>query len=93
MNWFVPGTGPSGVLGFTEPHPRLDQANFDYSHSEYFERSHMEGNWIPFLRSPRSFLPPADLKATRPGAGIPWGLYLGYAAILGGLVWLSAAAL
>jgi serine/threonine protein kinase len=55
---FIPGTGASGRIGFKLGHPRLEQERFEFSHSEYFERSHMEGRWIPFLSRAEAFVAP-----------------------------------
>ena len=46
---FVRDTGPSGALGFTCKHDRLEQAEFEYDHGDYFGIGHMEDRWIPFL--------------------------------------------
>jgi hypothetical protein len=45
----VRGTGQSGVIGFSCRHERLIQEEFQYDHSEYFEKGHMASRWIPFL--------------------------------------------
>ena len=50
VDWFVPRTGPSGIVGFRATHPRLEQERFAFGHSEYFERGHMTSRWIPFLK-------------------------------------------
>jgi serine/threonine-protein kinase len=55
---FACGTGPSGRRGFESVHRRLEQERFEFTHSEYFERSHMEGRWIPFLFRVDTFVAP-----------------------------------
>lgn len=57
---FVAGTGASGRGGFEIRHRRLEQERFDFTHSEYFERSHMEGRWIPFLSRTEAFVAPRE---------------------------------
>ena len=37
VDWFVPNTGPSGIVGFRASHARLEQERFTFAHSEYFE--------------------------------------------------------
>jgi hypothetical protein len=54
--WFIGGAGSSGQTGFKNQHCRLQQAEFHFDHSEYFESGHMHQFWIPFLRQP----PPAS---------------------------------
>jgi pimeloyl-ACP methyl ester carboxylesterase len=57
---FIPQSGPSGIVGFSCTHSRLEQAKFRYRHSEYFEKGHMQAYWIPFLEKTLSFNPPRD---------------------------------
>lgn len=49
VRFLVRGSGPSGVKGFSCQHERLIQEEFQYDHSEYFERGHMNSRWMPFL--------------------------------------------
>ena len=94
VQWFVPGTGPSGINGFDASlSDRFEQERFDFDHSEYFARSHMVPLWIPFLRrrmgfnAPRALSSVAEYSTTRI---VPWGLVVGYAGLVGGavLLWL-----
>jgi serine/threonine-protein kinase len=80
--WMVPGTGRSGVTGFTSTHTRLHQERFDFSHSEYFERGHMEERWLPFLRRQFSYITLRERNAERQRASMPIGLKILYAASL-----------
>jgi len=55
----VPRTGSSGSDEFDYTGERMVQVCFkDYRHSDYFERSHIQNNWIPFLKK-SPFLPPS----------------------------------
>lgn len=75
---FVRGTGPSGAEGFTCNHERLVQEQFDYNHSEYFGRDHMEDRWFPFLEQFQEHVPRPQGAGTlilRPAAQTPWCLY------------------
>lgn len=81
--WFVPGTGPSGIVGFRSEHARFEQKRYTFSHSEYFERGHMASQWVPFLKRRLDVLPPQDLRVSPPKSEQrPWGLYVLYAATL-----------
>ena len=76
---FVPGTGPSGRTGFQAKGVRLEQEKFTFSHSEYFERSHMESQWIPFLKRRFEIRPPQEMGVDpSKGDRHPWGLYAVY---------------
>jgi serine/threonine-protein kinase len=72
---FVPGTGPSGLEGFTCSHARLEQERFDYAHSEYFEKGHMEARWVPFIKRRVSHITPRERQAPKPQGVRPVGLY------------------
>jgi alpha-beta hydrolase superfamily lysophospholipase len=65
--WFVAGTGPSGHRGFACSHERLEQEEFAYEHSEYFDKGHMEAKWLPFLNRHLPLTP--RLKTAGRGAG------------------------
>ena len=80
--WMVPGTGRSGVTGFTNQHSRLDQERFDFSHSEYFERGHMEERWLPFLRRKFSYITLRERVAEPQPASMPIGLKILYGTTL-----------
>jgi serine/threonine protein kinase len=83
VDWFVRGTGPSGLFGFRAEHPRLKQERFTFSHSEYFERGHMASQWIPFLKRPIDICPPRALNVQTPASEHhPWGLYALYILLL-----------
>ena len=49
VHWFIAGTGSSGHQGFSRRHPSLIQKKFLFDHSEYFDRGHMEANWLSFI--------------------------------------------
>jgi serine/threonine protein kinase len=92
VDLFVPGTGASGIIGFSDSHARLDQEQFSFSHSEYFERSHMQSRWLRFLVKPLPWLEACDASVPRFASRRPWLLYTIYAiviiAIAGG--WFAA---
>jgi serine/threonine-protein kinase len=75
VGWFVAGTGPSGLIGFSARHPQFEQEQFDFAHSEYFERGHMQNRWVPFLSMRIARRPPRELAAEAPRISRPWGLY------------------
>lgn len=94
VGWFVSGTGPSGLEGFSASHARLEQEMFSFEHSEYFERGHMEQRWMPFLTAQIAQQPVQD-KAVQPGAPErrPWGLYALYLGLVAGAsaaAWLAS---
>jgi hypothetical protein len=84
--WFVPGTGPSGTHGFTCSHARLEEHRFDYSHSEYFEKGHMDANWLPFIKRRLRHITPRERVAAEPVGVRPVGLLALYTALLIGLL-------
>jgi serine/threonine-protein kinase len=92
--WFVPGTGPSGLVGFSNTHERLEQERFDYSHSEYFERGHMEARWVPFVKRRVRHITPRD-RATAPPRGTrsvgAWILYALLLAAVAAIAWRALA--
>ncbi len=77
VRWFVRGTGPSGAVGFTGKHPRLEQEEFDFDHGDYFGLDHMEDRWVPFLARTLPEIPRTESgpRIPRPGTTTPWGLY------------------
>lgn len=91
VDLFVPGTGRSGLIGFKTPHERLEQEAFDFSHSEYFERSHMQSRWLPFLLRRVSRITPAELTISRVGSRPPWLLYAFYVTLLAILIGAGVA--
>ena len=94
VEWFVPGTGRSGVVGFMATHPRLEQERFTFAHSEYFERGHMASKWIPFLRRRLEHTPLRDsADAIVVGSSRPWGLYILYGLLAVGALSLAIAAM
>jgi serine/threonine protein kinase len=90
--WFVAGTGSSGQNGFRRTHERLEQERFDYSHSEYFERGHMSGNWLPFLKRRLSHITPHDLDVPIARGSHPLGVYAAYV-VLATMILVSVALL
>jgi tetratricopeptide (TPR) repeat protein len=75
--WFVRDTGPSGAVGFVRKHERLEQEEFDFDHSEYFDAAHMEDRWLPFLDRPLEPIPRSRIgdRIPRPKPSRPWALY------------------
>lgn len=81
--WFIKGAGTSGQEGFWSRHDSLVQNEFHFTHSEYFERGHIEAHWFPFIE--KKFEDTRQLvclSVHRPRPNIPWALYLGYAMLL-----------
>lgn len=77
--WAVPGTGPSGLLGFTASNARIEQERFAFEHSEYFERGHMDNRWLPFLGAEIEQRPAREKDVSAPAdENRPWLLYLLY---------------
>ncbi|MDY0170046.1 MAG: hypothetical protein RBS80_26110 [Thermoguttaceae bacterium] len=87
VGWFVAGTGPSGSKGFGCLHERLEQERFEYTHSEYFDKGHMEAKWLPFLNRQLPTAAESNAAVERPRANRPWGLYGVYAILMAVLVW------
>jgi hypothetical protein len=73
---FVPNTGPSGGYGFGCNNPRLDQQEFHYDHSEYFEKGHMREYWIGFLDRNFPLITVNQAQVAYPNRSHPWLLYL-----------------
>jgi serine/threonine-protein kinase len=92
VDLFVPGTGASGILGFHDSHPRLEQEQFTFSHSEYFERSHMQSRWLRFLVRPLPWIDASDVCIPRFMSRRPWLLYALYAIVIVAAAagWLAA---
>jgi serine/threonine protein kinase len=86
VKYVVPRTGPSGLYGFREVGPRMEQERFDFAHSEYFERGHMANSWLPFLQTSLAIRPARQIPITHNSAGrrsLPLlGLYLGLVSLL-----------
>lgn len=89
--WFVPGTGPSGSVGFTADTAhlpdlgRLVQESFQYDHSDYFDKTHIRDYWLPFLSRKVAIRPLTTQKVDPPATPNPWGLYVIYALLAAGL--------
>jgi hypothetical protein len=66
---FVAGSGCSGCFGFRFSHVGFEQEKFEYDHSEYFEKGHMEAKWLPFLEATR----PAEAAPIPSGGPIDCG--------------------
>jgi serine/threonine-protein kinase len=88
VNWFVRGTGPSGRQKFTREHDRLEQEEFFYDHSEYFEKGHIRQKWFAFLERQWPEISESTTRIARPTTRTPLGLYLAYGVLLLGLGWL-----
>ncbi len=84
VDLFVPGTGASGIVGFSSSHPRLDQEQFSFSHSEYFERSHMQSEWLRFLVRAFPWIEADEAPVPRFATRRPWLLYLLYVLLIAG---------
>ena len=82
VRWFVARTGPSGRKGFLCRHERFEQEEFNYEHSEYFDRGHMGAKWLPFLNRSLPPIPPSTGPVTSPKMIRPWGLYAIYGFLL-----------
>jgi hypothetical protein len=78
VGWVVADTGPSGHKGFICTHERLDQEEFYYDHSEYFDSGHIEAKWLPFLQKSLDTIPSNSFSVPRPKTTRPWLLYIGY---------------
>ena len=88
VSWFVADTGPSGYRRFSRTHKRLEQEEFLYEHSEYFDTGHMESKWLPFLRKQEIHQGPTKVAVKRPSRTYPIGLYLFYVLLIAALVGL-----
>jgi len=82
VGFFVPSTGSSGTHGFICKHPRLEQAEFQYDHSEYFEKGHMRAYWMPFLNKSVAVVKPNPVVLTNPRRTYPYLLYAMYALLV-----------
>jgi hypothetical protein len=82
VRWFVRGTGPSGRVGFNCQHERLEQEEFLFSHSAYFDKGHIEANWFPFLERTLPEAQQTQVAVSRSKANTPLALYLLYTLIL-----------
>jgi pimeloyl-ACP methyl ester carboxylesterase len=82
VRWFVAGTGPSGREAFGCSHERFEQDCFKYTHSEYFDKGHMEAKWLPFLRQQLPHIPVSNTTVEGPRGSRPWGLYAIYAVLI-----------
>jgi serine/threonine-protein kinase len=79
---FIAETGPSGTMGFTREHERLEQIRLSYNHSEYFEKGHMREYWMPFLNKELPRIPPMDADVVVPKRAYPLVLYLIYLGVV-----------
>jgi hypothetical protein len=80
---YVRGTGQSGYSGFTRSHERLVQQEFDYNHSDFFERDHMQDCWLPFIDQDFQDIPKTQGdRIARPISATPWGAYISVASAL-----------
>jgi hypothetical protein len=93
VRWIVRGTGPSGAVGFTCKHPRLEQEEFDFDHGDYFGLDHMEDRWVPFLGRTLPEIPRAESapRIPRPKSTTPLGLYAAVIALVIALTLLIGA--
>jgi pimeloyl-ACP methyl ester carboxylesterase len=76
VRFFVAKTGPSGSKGFTRTHPRLEQKQFEFRHSDYFREGHMRAFWMPFLNRRESTVMEKQLTGKKPAWFPPVGLYV-----------------
>jgi hypothetical protein len=76
VRFFVAGTGDSGAVGFARKHARLEEQEFDYNHSDFFEEGHMQEYWIPFLEKAAPVLPSRDIPIPPTRESRPVALYL-----------------
>jgi hypothetical protein len=89
VTWFIRGTGPSGRSGFNAaPSERFEQEEFEYDHSEYFDKGHMEAKWMPFLKRKLPVVAHAAQRLAYQSRTTPWGLYVIYLAVLCCALWL-----
>ena len=88
VRWFVAGTGPSGRVGFDCEHERFEQERFDFTHSEYFDKGHMEAKWLPFLDRESCPIAVKPTPIERRGSNRPWALYVVYLLFLTSLSFL-----
>jgi serine/threonine-protein kinase len=93
VRWFVRGAGPSGRDGFTSRcgPTLLEQEEFLFSHSAYFDQGHIEEHWFPFLerRLPEREQVPSPARGGRENLPLAWYLLCGV--VLGGGGWLLFA--
>jgi serine/threonine-protein kinase len=82
VRWFVAGTGPSGRRGFKCSHKRVEQEEFVYDHSEYFDKGHMEAKWLPFLNRDLSPIPKSAIVVDMLRTSRPWAMYALYGLLL-----------
>ena len=87
VRWFVAGTGASGQEGFWSRDPCVIQKRFSFKHSEYFERGHIEENWLPFMNKNIATRPRAAFPVHSPRPNLPWGLYIVYIIVLAILIY------
>jgi hypothetical protein len=77
--WLVPGTGAAGRYGFGCKHPRFEQDKFQFDHSEYFDKGHVNEHWLPFLTRSVAFTDRQKLPVERPRGDhgvLPWILQI-----------------
>lgn len=92
VRWCVAGTGSSGRDGFTCVHDRLVQEEFEYAHSEYFDKGHMRAKWLPFLTKKLTAISTNEKPVQRPKGNRPWALYAIYLLLIAALcasAWLG----
>jgi serine/threonine-protein kinase len=86
VGWFIEDSGPSGEVGFRAEHERLQQEEFRYSHSKYFEAGHMKQYCLLFLDIDLTVIALSEAKVPLPRRTYPVGLYLLYTVLSLGLL-------
>jgi Zn finger protein HypA/HybF involved in hydrogenase expression/pimeloyl-ACP methyl ester carboxylesterase len=90
VRYFVAATGPSGVQGFKCTDPRLHQEEYSFDHSEYFEKSHINDKWFPFLNERKDFVSHRALEVPQLSSRAPalyWAVLMLIIALVGGGSW------
>lgn len=84
---FVANSGWSGLSGFTLDHPRIQQEQFLYDHSEYFEKGHIRQCWLSALEETERLCLPCDRKVDAPQLRVPIAHWLLVGMLLAAVVW------
>ncbi len=80
VRYLIPGTGSSGWNGFADEESEcFIQIEYNFEHSEFFARGHVEANWIAFLDRDYPFKESIDMHVSEPPGDVP---ILGYGLLL-----------